>query len=76
MVVRPVNSCALCLAARTAVGKMVGFTPGQVVDLGRSSASFDAQVDALAKLARTIRQERGHADPAPVQALPAPALDA
>ena len=68
LVVSQVNTCAYCLAAHTALGKMVGFTPEQIIDIRRGGASFDARLDALAKLARNITLERGHADPALVQA--------
>lgn len=68
LVVSQVNTCAYCLAAHTALGKMVGFTPEQITDIRRGGASFDARLDALAKLARNITLERGHADPALVQA--------
>jgi alkylhydroperoxidase family enzyme len=47
---------------------MVGFTPEQILDIRRGGASFDARLDALAKLVRNITLERGHADPALVQA--------
>ena len=43
-------------------------TPEQIIDIRRGGASFDARLDALAKLARNITLERGHADPALVQA--------
>ena len=36
--------------------------------LARGRARFDAKLDALAKLVKNIATERGHADPAHVQA--------
>lgn len=68
LVVSQVNRCAYCLAAHTALGKMVGFTPEQILEIRRGGASFDARLDALAKLVRNITLERGHADPGLVQA--------
>ena len=68
LVVSQVNDCAYCLAAHTAVGKMVGFTPDQILEIRHGSASFDPHLDALAKLMRNITLERGHPDPALVQA--------
>lgn len=68
LVVSQVNNCAYCLAAHTALGKMVGFTPEQILGIRRGGAAFDARLDALARLARNITVERGHADPALVQA--------
>ena len=67
LVVSQVNSCAYCLAAHTALGKMVGFTPEQILEIRRGGAAFDARLDALAKLVRNMVLERGHADPALVQ---------
>jgi AhpD family alkylhydroperoxidase len=68
LVVSQVNGCAYCLAAHTAIGGMVGFTPEQIVEIRRGGASWDAKLDALAKLVKNIATERGHADPARVQA--------
>ena len=68
LVVSQVNECQYCLAAHTALGKMVGFTPEQILEIRRGTASFDARLDALAKLVRQLTLERGHADPALVQA--------
>jgi AhpD family alkylhydroperoxidase len=67
-VVSQVNSCAYCLAVHTALGKMVGFAPEQILEIRRGGANFDARLEALAKLVRNITLERGHADPALVQA--------
>ena len=68
LVVSQVNNCAYCLAAHTAVGGMLGYTPDQIQEIRGGSASFDPRLDALAKLVRNIALERGHADPALVQA--------
>lgn len=68
LVVSQVNSCAYCLAAHTALGKLVGFTPEQILEIRRGRASFDARLDALATLVRNMTLERGRADPALVQA--------
>lgn len=68
LVVSQVNRCAYCLAAHTVVGGMVGFTPEQILEIRAGRASFDRKLDALARLARNLAIERGHADPALVQA--------
>ena len=68
LVVSQVNGCDYCLAAHTAIGAMVGFTPEQIVEIRRGGASFDVKLDVLAKLVKNIAIERGHADPARVQA--------
>jgi AhpD family alkylhydroperoxidase len=68
LVVRQVNGCQYCLAAHTAIGAMVGFTPEQIMEIRRGGAAFDGKLDALAKLVKNIVSERGHADPAQVRA--------
>jgi uncharacterized peroxidase-related enzyme len=67
LVVSQVNYCEYCLAAHTALGQMVGFTPEQIIELRNGSASFDPKLDALAKLVKSITIERGHPNPALVQ---------
>jgi len=68
LVVSQVNGCEYCLAAHTVIGGMVGFKPEQIVEIRHGGASFDAKLDALAKLVKNIASERGHADPALVAA--------
>lgn len=68
LVVSQVNGCQYCLAAHTVIGGMVGFKPEQIIEIRRGGVSWDAKLDALAKLVRNIASERGHADPARVQA--------
>lgn len=68
LVVSQVNRCEYCLAAHTVIGGMVGFTPEQILEIRQGRASFDAKLDALTRLVRNIATERGHADPALVDA--------
>ncbi len=68
LVVSQVNECEYCLAAHTVIGKMHGFTDTQIVEIRGGTASFDAKLDALARLARNIVLQRGHGDPALVDA--------
>ena len=68
LVVSQVNACEYCLAAHTVIGKMNGFSDEQIIEIRRGRASFDPRLDALARLVRSIASERGHADPALVQA--------
>ncbi len=68
LVVSQVNNCQYCLAAHTVIGGMVGFKPEQILEIRRGGASFDAKLDALAKLVKNIATERGHADPTRLQA--------
>ncbi|REE87732.1 carboxymuconolactone decarboxylase family protein [Cupriavidus plantarum] len=68
LVVSEVNRCEYCLAAHTVIGKMNGFTDEQVLEIRGGTATFDARLDALARLTRNIALNRGHADPALVDA--------
>ena len=60
LVVSQVNTCEYCLAAHTALGKMLGFTEPQIVEIRHGRASFDARLDALARFVREVAEERGH----------------
>lgn len=68
LVVSQVNECAYCLAAHTALGGMVGFTPEQIIAIRKGGAPFDAKLDALARLVRSATERRGNAEPALVDA--------
>jgi AhpD family alkylhydroperoxidase len=68
LVVSQVNGCDYCLAAHTMVSGQLGFSDEQILEIRRGRVSFDAKSDALARLVRNIALERGHADPALVQA--------
>ncbi|MEI8383966.1 MAG: carboxymuconolactone decarboxylase family protein [Planctomycetota bacterium] len=52
------NSCDYCLAAHSAIGKMVGLTAEQIMDSRRGTA-VDPKADALVKFARRVVEERG-----------------
>jgi AhpD family alkylhydroperoxidase len=68
LAVSQVNGCEYCLAAHTVIGRMHGFSDAQILEIRGGRASFDAKLDALARLARNVVLERGHADPALVEA--------
>lgn len=68
LVVSQVNNCEYCLAAHTVIGKMHGFSDAQLLEIRGGRASFDARLDALARLVKNITSERGRADPALVDA--------
>jgi uncharacterized peroxidase-related enzyme len=64
LVVSQVNECKYCLAAHTVLGKMNGLTDEQVMEIRHGHASFDAKLDALARLTQGVTQSRGHIEPA------------
>jgi hypothetical protein len=55
-------NCEYCLAAHTAIGKMNGYTEDQILELRAGKSTFDTKLDALAKLAKNITENRGNAD--------------
>ena len=62
LAVSEVNNCIYCLSAHTAIGKMNGFTGGQILELRSGQASFDSKLNALASLAKNLTENRGAAD--------------
>ncbi|GLU43355.1 carboxymuconolactone decarboxylase family protein [Allomuricauda sp. NBRC 101325] len=62
LAVSQVNNCIYCLSAHTAIGKMNGFTDEQILDLRAGKAPFDQKLDALARLAKNITENRGATD--------------
>ena len=53
------NSCAYCLSAHTAIGKMNGLTEQNTLDL-RDNSIADTKLNALVKLASEIVNQKGH----------------
>ncbi len=64
LAVSEVNGCLYCLSAHTAIAKMNGFTEEQILELRAGVASFDSKLDALARLAKNITENRGNTDAA------------
>jgi AhpD family alkylhydroperoxidase len=63
LVVSQVNSCDYCLSAHTVFAKKAGFSEEQTVELRAVAVSFDPKLDSLVKLAKSIAENKGHADP-------------
>ena len=61
LIVSQVNDCDYCLAAHTAISKLQGFTDEQILEIRRGAISFDAKLDALVKVAKSIAENKGHA---------------
>lgn len=62
LAVSQVNECLYCLSAHTAIGKMNGFTDDQILELRAGRASFDNKLDALARFAKNVTENRGRTD--------------
>lgn len=52
------NGCDYCLAAHSAVGKMVGLNRDEIAD-ARHGTSSDSEVDAALRFAKNIVEKRG-----------------
>lgn len=68
------NGCEYCLAAHSAIGKMVGLTADQVRDSRRGTA-IDPKSDALIRFARTVVATKGRVSGADLQAVRAAGFD-
>ena len=54
------NNCDYCLAAHSAIGKMLGYSENEVIDI-RKGTSADRKLNALTNLATELTEKRGHA---------------
>ncbi len=68
------NQCDYCLAAHSAIGKMVGLTPDQILDSRRGTA-IDPKADAVIRFARKLVDERGRVSDADVAEVRAAGLN-
>jgi uncharacterized peroxidase-related enzyme len=69
LVVSQVNDCEYCLAAHTALGKMLGLTDAQILEIRRGRASFDPKLDGLVRFVHEAAEKRGHVSAATTDAL-------
>jgi AhpD family alkylhydroperoxidase len=60
LVVSQVNGCEYCLSAHTYIAKKLGFTDEQILAIRQASILFDKRLDALAKLVKSIVENKGH----------------
>ena len=68
LVVSQVNDCEYCLAAHTALSKMLGLTEAQILEIRRGRASFDPKLDGLTRFIREVAEKRGHVSAAATDA--------
>src|SRR5687767_13876064 len=54
LVVSQVNDCEYCLAAHTFIGKLIGFTDEQILEIRSGSVSFDNKLKTLAALTKSF----------------------
>lgn len=63
LAVSQVNECLYCLAAHSAIAKMNGFDDDQIIQFRRGKVLLDNKLDALARLAKNITENRGKTSP-------------
>lgn len=63
LAVSEVNNCKYCLAAHTVIGKANGFTEHQTIEFRLGKSSHDKKLDALARLAKNLAENKGNASP-------------
>ena len=68
LVVSQVNACDYCLSAHTVFAKKAGYTEEQTLELRAGAVSFNLKLDALVKLAKSIAENKGHAEPEVIEA--------
>jgi uncharacterized peroxidase-related enzyme len=68
------NHCDYCLAAHSAIGKMVGLTPDEILDSRRGTA-VDPKADSVIRFARKLVDERGRVSDADVAEVRAAGLN-
>jgi uncharacterized peroxidase-related enzyme len=61
LVVSEVNQCAYCLAVHTRLAILRGFTKEETLAIRRGKAA-DAKLNAIVQLAKSIAENKGHAD--------------
>jgi uncharacterized peroxidase-related enzyme len=59
LTVAETNECGYCLAAHSAIGKMVGLSDEQILDSRRGTA-VDAKSEAIIRFARQVVEAQGH----------------
>jgi uncharacterized peroxidase-related enzyme len=68
LAVSEMNGCEYCVAAHTAIGKMVGLSEEELINSRRGTGS-DAKVDAVLKFSRQAVEKRGWVSDEDVSAL-------
>jgi uncharacterized peroxidase-related enzyme len=61
LVVSEVNQCAYCLASHTRLAILRGFSNAETLDVRRGQVS-DVKLNAIVQLAKSIAENKGHAD--------------
>lgn len=59
LIVSQLNGCNYCKSAHSTIGKTVGFTEEQILEIRRGDISFNTKLNALVQLTKEIVQHKG-----------------
>lgn len=59
LAISQVKGYTYCQSAHTAIAKMNGFNDEQIIELRKGGASWDAKLDILARMSKSIADNRG-----------------
>lgn len=59
LIVSQLNGCNYCKAAHTEIGKSVGFTEKQTLEIRKANISFNSKLNALVQFAKEIVENKG-----------------
>lgn len=68
LAVSEVNKCVYCLSAHTAIAKMNGYTPEQIIEFREGGSSIDNTHHALAAFSKAVTIARGAVDTTTLEA--------
>lgn len=60
LIVSQLNGCDYCKAAHTAVGKIIGFTEEQTIEIRRANISFSSKLNALVQITKEVVENKGN----------------
>ena len=66
LAVSQANNCEYCLSAHSTIGKMLGYSENQIIEIRQGNVS-DSKLAALTTLARELTEKRGKASPEAVE---------
>ncbi len=59
LVVSEFNNCDYCKSAHTTIGKMMGYTEEQTIEIRKGTAIFDSKLNTLVTLGKAILSTKG-----------------
>ena len=60
LIVSQINGCNYCKSAHTVVGKMVGFTEEETIQIRKADITFNDKYNALVKFTKAVAENKGY----------------